>query len=206
MTRARIAALAAAMMAWSGLALQLALLIPKFASLGQALWRFFGFFTILSNLTAAIVMTALALRPSARIAGPRARLAATAAVLLVGIVYSIALRRYWNPTGWRAVSDHMLHDASPLLVLLAWLLGSPGDLRWRDALWALPLPAVYFGYAMARGAVDGWYAYWFLDPARLPPAQFVLSFILLLAANGAIGLLLVGNSRLAGRWTAPING
>src|SRR4051794_27886451 len=54
-----IAGLAAAV-GWAGLALQYALMVP---SLGPALglWRFAGFFTILTNIGAAAVATSIAL-------------------------------------------------------------------------------------------------------------------------------------------------
>lgn len=201
---AQIAAGVAALAAWAGLALQYGLLVGTFAEQGQsalaAAWRFLGYFTILTNLAVAIVATAMAVRLGARLAGPRVRLAVAAAIVLVGIVYSLALRHVWSPTGLQAWADHLLHDASPLLFLLAWGLAGHGGLHWRDAWWALPLPGLYFLYGMVRGAMEGWYAYWFLDPASLPPPQFAGSIALLLAACGLIGLLLVALDRALGRW------
>lgn len=200
---ARIAAAIAALAAWSGLALQYWLLAGSFADEGRsalaAAWRFLGYFTILTNLAVAIVATAMAVRPEARIAGPRARLAVAAAIALVGIVYSLALRHVWSPTGAQAVADHLLHDASPPLFLLAWALAGHGGLKWRDAWWALPLPGGYFLYGMARGAAEDWYAYWFLDPASLPAAQFAGNIVLLLAACGAMGAVMVAVDRWLGR-------
>ena len=66
-----------------------------------AVWRFFGFFTILSNLAAACVMTHAALRPQARrgLGAPRAGLLVASAMAIVGIVYSIALRALWTRRG-----------------------------------------------------------------------------------------------------------
>jgi hypothetical protein len=52
-----------------------------------------------------------------------------------------------------------------------------GDLRWRDLKWALAGPAIYLAYALARGAIDGWYAYWFLDPNRQTLAELMLGII-----------------------------
>jgi hypothetical protein len=203
MGRARAVALLAAAIAWVALALQLWLLIGQFADqgkgAGEAVWRFVGFFTIIANLAAAITASAMALRLAARPAGPRMRLAMAATMVLVGLTYSVALRHIWSPSGWAAVADHTLHDASPFAFLLAWLLSDHGRLGWRDSLWALPLPATYFGYAMLRGAGDGWYAYWFLDPAALPPVRFMGNVVLLMAICWAIGLLLVAIDRRLAR-------
>jgi len=49
------------------------------------------------------------------------------------------------------------------------------------------------------GAAEGWYAYWFLDPASLPAMLFAGNIVLLLAACGAIGTLLVAVDRRLGR-------
>ena len=76
------------------------------------------------------------------------------AIALVGLVYSLALRAVWNPTGWQAVADHALHDATPPLFLLAWALSSHGELAWRDALHAILPPFAYCLYAFVRGAAD----------------------------------------------------
>ncbi len=43
---------------------------------------------------------------------------------------------------------------------------------------------------MARGAADGWYAYWFLDPSRLAPAQMALNVVGLSLAFGAMAAVL----------------
>ncbi|MDZ3831070.1 MAG: Pr6Pr family membrane protein [Sphingopyxis sp.] len=160
----------AALVAWTGLGLQLGLLVRDYLadglSAGAALWRFLGYFTIVTNLFVALVASAAALAPRHRLASPRVRFAALCAILLVGIVYSLALRHVWDPQGLQAVVDHALHDAAPLLFLLGWLYAPHGMLGWRDLVWALPFPLAYLAYAVARGAVEGWYAYYFLDPSH----------------------------------------
>jgi hypothetical protein len=200
---ARIIAGMTGLITWTALALQLALLVGRLTgdghSLGFALWRFVGYFTILINFLVAIVSSAMALWPGGRLAGPRARLMTASAIALVGIVYSIALRHIWSPTGWQKVADHGLHDATPLLFLAAWLIFPHGSLRWRDALWAAAPPLAYGTYALSRGAADGWYAYYFLDPTQLPWPILLSNLGLLLVAFIAAGLLLVGADRLLAR-------
>lgn len=193
----------AALTASLALGLQLALTVGAMtadgASVAAATWRFLGFFTILTNLAVAVVGLAMARRSGSRLARPRVRLATAAAIALVGIVYSVALRAAWAPSGWQAVADHALHDATPPLFLLAWALSAHGALRWRDAAWAGAAPVAYFAYALSRAQVDGWYAYWFLDPATLGPARFTANAALLLAAFLAAGVLLVAADRFLGR-------
>jgi hypothetical protein len=193
------AALLAALAAWSMLGLQLALTLQNMAAAGLAagLWRYLGFFTILTNLGVAVVASAMVVKPS--LAGPRVRLATAASILFVAVVYSLALRNVWHPTGWQAVADHGLHDATPLLFLVAWLLADHGALKWRDALWAMAPPLAYCLYAFARGAADGWYAYWFLDPHALSPLKLAGCIAVLSAAVLIIAFALTAVDRRLGR-------
>jgi hypothetical protein len=193
------AALLAALTAWSMLGLQLALTLQNMAAEGLAagLWRYLGFFTILTNLGVAIVASVMAARPD--LAGPRLRLMTAASILFVAVVYSVALRSVWHPTGWQAVADHGLHDVVPLLFLVVWLLAGHGGLEWRYALWAVAPPLAYCLYAFARGAADGWYAYWFLDPHALGPLKLAGCIAVLAAAVLVISLGLTAIDRWLAR-------
>jgi hypothetical protein len=182
-----IAALAAAV-GWAGLALQFALITENLgAALG--LWRFVGFFTVLTNIGAAAVATAIALGVRRGLSGPRAQLMAATSMITVGIAYSVALRASWSPTGLQKVVDVMLHDATPLLWFVLWLVVRRSRLHWREIGWALLPPALYAAYALARGAIDGWYAYWFLDPARQNAQQLLASIAIMV---GGIALIAAG--------------
>ena len=193
------AALLAALAAWSTLGLQLALTLRTMAAEGLAagLWRYLGFFTILTNLGVAVVASLMVVRPD--LAGPRVRLMTAASILFVAVVYSVALRNVWHPTGWQAVADHGLHDVTPLLFLVAWLLAGRGALKWRDALWAMAPPLAYCLYAFARGAADGWYAYWFLDPHALGPLKLAGCIAVLTSAVLAIAFALTAVDRWLAR-------
>ena len=114
---------------------------------------------------------------------------ACGAIVVVGLVYSIALRAIWHPTGWQAVADHALHDATPPLFFVAWLASEHGALRWRDLWIALAAPSAYCIYALTRGAFDGWYAYWFLDPRSLSAMAMVSNIALLLAVFLAVAAI-----------------
>lgn len=205
--RAQWLAAVTAVVAWAALALQLGILVADMAAIGHgpvaALWRFLGFFTVLTNGLVAVVTTGTALHPAGRLATARLRLMAVVSIVLVGILYALLLRHVWNPTGWQAVADHMLHEAVPLLFLLVWLIADHGGLGWRDALWAMLPPVLYLAYALARGAADGWYAYWFLDPAQLGDTRMAINAGVLAAVFLATALVFLGLDRwLARRSTA----
>jgi len=193
----RIAAIAA-LVGWAGLALQLALIV---GSLGPPLgmWRFVGYFTILANIGAALVATAIALGSGRRLASARARLIAATSIALVGIVYSVSLRALWHPTGLQKVADVALHDASPLLFLAVWTLSPHPRLRWREIGWAMLPAAVYLAYALARGLADGWYAYWFLNPADQSAGELAASAGVVLCGFALVATVLVALDQWLGR-------
>lgn len=207
-TATRVAAAITALVALGALGLQLVLLKTLLAAQGfsfaQSLWRFLGYFTLLTNIGAAIVTGMMAVSPNSRFAGPHARFATAVSIAVVGLVYSIALRAAWNPTGWQAVADHALHDATPLMFLTAWALSDHGRLRWRDALWGALPPALYCVYAFIRGVADGWYAYWFLNPARMSMAQLAGTMGVLLTGVLLVAITLLTVDRWLGRATPSL--
>jgi hypothetical protein len=196
--RTRIIAAVAALVGWAGLALQLVLIVRN---LGPALglWRFFGFFTVLTNIGAAAVATAIAVGGARGLAGARARLIAATSIIIVGIVYAVALRATWNPTGAQKVADIALHEATPWLWLLLWFIAPSTRLAWREIGWALVPPVVYFIYAAARGAVDGWYAYWFLNPARQGVGELFATVAIMLCGFTVLAGALVAIDRWRAR-------
>jgi len=191
----RTIAAVTALIGWAALALQLALIIDN---LGPALglWRFAGFFTILTNVGVAVVASAIALDNRGALCGPRARLMAATSVAIVGIVYSFALRALWNPTGLQKLADLALHDATPLLFVVVWLLSPHPRLAWRDVSWAILPPVLYAIYALGRGSLDGWYAYWFLNPNEQSAVELLASIAAMLCGTAAVAAVLVAADRL----------
>ena len=190
----RIFAAIAGLVGWAGLVLQLSLIVGNLG-FPLGLWRFVGFFTILTNIGAASVATAIALGATSGLGGARARLMAATSIITVGIVYSVALRALWSPTGLQKVADALLHDATPLLWLLLWLAVRTPRLQWREVGWALLPPALYAAYSLARGAIDGWYAYWFLDPAKQSMPELAVSIVVMIAGIAAVAAALIQLNR-----------
>lgn len=115
----------------------------------------FSYFTVLSNVFAAVVALLGVFNPvSAQIRG--------AAVLYMGttgIVYWLLLRGIDVQTP--AYANWVLHTIVPILVVAEWLL-APERTR-RAWLW-LSFPLAYLVYTLVRGPIVGWYPYPFMDP------------------------------------------
>jgi hypothetical protein len=192
MGAARWIAAVVALIAAVGLILQFVIFAER-VGIGLATWRYFGFFTILSNIAIAAIAAAIALGSDGRLTSARSRLMGLTAIVTVGFVYSILLRSLWNPTGLQKVVDMILHDLSPLLYAVLWALLPHGSLTWGDLKWALTPPALYLGYALARGEIDNWYPYYFINPNLQSTAELIGSIlgvliVFAIVAGGAIAV------------------
>ena len=202
---ARITAVLGASLAAAAVALQFGLMLDRFASHGgtplATLWRFLSFFTNLSNLFAALVLAHAALRPRLRtgLAAPAVEAAATLAVLMAGILNSALLSGRFHPRGLFLISDLALHEAVPLVVALFWLLRPHGGFCVRDAALTLAWPLLYCVYALLRGAADGWYPYYFLDPVSLGLFGLIASIAGLGLAFLTAALILLAADHLLAR-------
>ena len=122
----RVTAAVIACIAWFALGLQLYLMIATAPAGGPtALVRvvnYFSFFTILTNLLVAVVLTiSLVTAETAwgRFFASAAARAGTAVYIgIVGATYSLLLRQLWNPQGAGKLADVLLHDAVPLFYVV----------------------------------------------------------------------------------------
>ena len=131
--------------------------------------NFFSFFTIESNIFAAVVLIAFGLNLVGSPASQTAELVRGAAVLYMvttGIVYGLLLSGYTDElntgTDW---VNNVVHRIFPLVLLADWLIDPP-DVRipFRRALVWLAFPIVYLIYSLIRGPIVDWYPYPFLNP------------------------------------------
>jgi hypothetical protein len=186
-----------ALLAWTGLAAQFAALYEQHESAGEAAWIMLRFFTILTNLAIAVVMTTIA---AGRPARPSLLAGLSLWILLVGIVYGLLLRNV-AMGGHSPLANMLMHLATPVAVPIFWLAFAPkGRLRRRDPwLWAA-FPLAYFAYAMVRGAIEQRYPYPFIDVAKIGWLHTSINSLAIAAAFVAAGYgLLRLDRRLAPR-------
>jgi hypothetical protein len=199
-TLRRLAALTLAVIAWSALLLQLCLTINNYAAQGRpasaAILFYLGFFTVLTNLLAAICLSCAAMQKdlSARMISFAA--AATAYMAMVGIIYSLLLRHVWEPQAWQKVADVLLHDVMPVSIFLFWLLLVPKKrLNWRSPLPWLIYPLGYLGVTLLVGAATGRYPYPFVDVGLLGYGRVSLNAVMITLAFLILSYVLVAIDR-----------
>lgn len=189
----------------AGLGLQYWLLYADMSANGASpldvLWRFYVYFTLLTNTFVTLVFARAALKPDSLIGlnAPRVELMAVTSIMFVCIVYNLLLAARWDPQGWQKVADVIVHNAVPVLFLVFWTLRPHGALKWRDAVFAAAWPLAYAVYGLARGLFDGFYPYFFMDPTSASYGQIALNLVGLVVAFMLGASLLIGISRALAR-------
>ncbi|WP_083587168.1 Pr6Pr family membrane protein [Agrococcus sp. Marseille-P2731] len=169
---------------------------------GERASEHFAYFTVQSNILVIVVMAWMLLVPQER--RPRwfdhLRGAATAYIVLTGIVYAVLLAQPDEVWSWSIeFTNAAQHRIIPWLVGLDWLLvATHRRIRLGRAVWWMLYPIAYLACSLLRGGlVDGWFPYPFLDPGEhggwagllWPTGQVLIAFfvgILLVAALGRL--------------------
>lgn len=194
-----------ALIGFFGLGLQYWLLYADMSAHGASFfeitWRYFVWFTLLTNTFVTLVMARAAWKPESLtgLNAPRIELMAVTSILFVCIVYNLLLASRWDPQGWQKVADVIVHDVVPITFAIFWLVRPHGALAWRDAVFAALWPLAYAVYGLTRGLFDKFYPYFFMDPTTLSYGQIAVNLVGLVVAFMIGALLLLGISRALGR-------
>lgn len=146
-----------AILGWSGLAIQLDLILLARWTSGASVLNEVGQLLRLF-LSPAPGCCGVDLRNTRRESAgrrfflqPKVRSGICVSIIVVGGAYSL-LRNLWQPEGLQWLANELLHDVMPVLYALYWWWCVPkGALRIRHiGLWVL-YPIVYFGYILLRG-------------------------------------------------------
>lgn len=186
--------------------------------MGFMIVNFFSFFTIDSNVLAAVtagIGVVVLLRSGSREPSwfTTLRLAAVTYMTVTLVVYNLLLRGIELPqgqtVGW---SNEILHVVAPLLVIVDWLF-APGRnrLEWSRIWVVVVFPIVWTAYTLIRGpfAIDAltgnpWYPYPFMNPETSANGYLSVAFYVLLI-TGIFLATAAGAIRISRRWeAAPI--
>lgn len=154
-------------------------------SKGETILRFFGYFTIDTNILVALCFTAIAFNGRSKLSdfftSASTLTAATVFILIVGIVYNLLLRSLWSPQGFQKLADELLHSIIPLLMPAYWLLFiSTKELNTKNILSWLIYPVIYMIYGLIHGAITKFYPYPFVDVTKLGYSKTLLNSAIIL--------------------------
>lgn len=154
--------------------------------------RTLSFFTIQSNILAALTAAQLAVDPARDgLVWRVVRLDALLGITVTGIVYSTVLARVHEPIGWEQISTNIVfHYVVPIMTVVGWMLFGPRPrISLPVVLRALLWPVLWFGYSLVHGAISGWYPYPFVDVTAHGYPQVLINAVLVTLVLGAAGAL-----------------
>jgi hypothetical protein len=158
--------------------------------------EYFAYFSIQGTLIAAVMLgytgwlswTGTPERKEVTIA----RVSATTYEIVIAVVYNALLRGTPGDVrdagyAWPVIPNEIMHVWAAVLILLDWLLiaGYP-KLRLKASLWVAVFPLAWLAFSVTRGIIDGWWAYWFLNPNEKAGVAGMLEYI------GGITVLMIG--------------
>lgn len=199
---AKFVTLIIALTGWFAVITQLLLIIDnREVSVEKTLFRFFGFFTVDTNIIVALCFTCIFIGTKYRLGRfffkPATITAITVYITIVGIVYNLILRSLWEPAGLQKTVDELLHTVIPALVIVFWLAFVPiGQLKWKNVFPWLIYPVIYMTYALVHGAITKWYPYPFVDVNRLGNNKTLINAGGILLIIFALSLAMIATGKL----------
>jgi hypothetical protein len=192
----------AAVIGWIALVLQLYLIIVnRTASIPETLLRYFGFFTILTNILVAVSLTMVYLKGISEnghfLTRPKTLTATAVYITVVGLIYNVILRFQWAPQGLAKLVDELLHSVMPALFIFFWIKFVPKQsIQWKNILPLLIYPLVYLGYTLLRGSFAAWYPYPFINVTDLGYSIVLINSAFVTAAFLVIAVLFTGIAKM----------
>jgi len=186
---------------WFAILAQFVLMIQnRLVDIPETIILYFSFFTILTNILVALFFTVTAFQvkkfPYKLLSTSGAITAVTAFILIVGLVYQIALRSIWEPTGLQFIVDELLHTIIPLFMLIYWFFNvTKDDLQLRTVFKWLVYPVTYIIFIIVRGYLSGYYPYPFLNIKEIGFEKTMMNITIIIALAITIFVVLssIGN-------------
>lgn len=190
----RLTAAAISLAIAAALVLQTTLNLERDGSPLVAFALLLRYFTIWSNLAAALLLGWIAAGRQV----PQAVLFALATALtIVAIVYWALLAADHHPVGLDRITNQIFHSLAPAATIGWWLVFARGPAQATRGLAAVVVaPIIYTVVVLAYGSVSGFYPYFFLDRARFGWAQIAFNVTGLAMFFLAMGALLLGLRRI----------
>ncbi|GAA4757155.1 MULTISPECIES: Pr6Pr family membrane protein [Flavobacterium] len=194
-----------ALLGWFAIIDQFLLMLEnRTTSVPEMIIRFFSFFTILTNIIVAFYFTNqffTSKKTSESLFNKAGSLTAiTIYITVVGLVYQIALRHLWKPTGLQRIIDELLHTVIPTLVIIYWFFYEQKlKLKWKMIPKFLLYPLFYLGYILLRGKFSDFYPYPFINVTELGWPQIGINILVLFSVFLILSILFVGIGKLVSK-------
>jgi hypothetical protein len=128
----------------------------------------YSYFTVVSNLLVAVILTILVFKPSGHGNVFKVlRLDTLLMITVTGIVYWVLLAPTSNPQELNRITDLLFHTLVPIFTVVVWLVVGPRDwIRWWMIFAALIVPLLWAVYTLVRGSIINAYPYDFINVSK----------------------------------------
>jgi hypothetical protein len=175
--------------------------------------EYFAYFSIQGTLIASVMMAYTGWLAWSGTAEKRqvtiARVSATTYSIVIALVYNALLRGTPGDIrdagyAWPVVPNEIMHVWAAVFMLLDWLVvAGASQVRLRAAFWVAAFPLAWLAFSVTRGIVDGWWAYWFLNPNDEGGLTGMFTYIGgITVLMISLGFILLGARKLISRITA----
>ena len=183
---------------WFAIIAQFILMLEnRTTTIPEMVVRFFSFFTILTNILVASYFTNQIITSKGKTENLFSKTGSLTAITIyitvVGLVYQIALRHLWKPTGLQMIVDELLHTIIPTLTIIYWFLyEQKAELKWKMIPKFLLYPLFYLGFILVRGKLSGFYPYPFINVTTLGWPQTLINILVLFGVFLVLSSFFIG--------------
>ena len=176
---------------------------PGLAGLTGRLADTASYFTNLSNLLVAIVLTMLARNPDRRgLVWSTVRMDSLVMISITGLIYAIVLAPDAQVEGLDIIVNSIKHYIVPAMTVFLWLLVGPRrQLTLASVFTALVIPIVWAVLTLIRGEFIDAYPYGFLNVIAYGLPAVLVNIVGVAALGIVLGLLFWAVDLLLGRRT-----
>lgn len=165
--------------------------------------NFFSYFTVQSAMAGVVLFVIAAVIAFRQPVDPpwldMFRALVTTYIVVSGIVFltiviQSSTREYTIDVPWSA---QVLHFWIPLFAVVDWIADTgKARLSWKPLPWVIVYPLFWCAFTLVRGAVVGWYPYFFLDPAQVNGVATLVYSSIVVVIMTAIAATLISLTRL----------
>jgi len=121
----------------------------------------------------------------------------TVYITITLIFFAILLAPFYQPTGWAAFSNLILHYITPIAFIVDWILTeNKTRYSWKYLpYWVFTYPVCYQAFIFIHGAFTGNYIYYFFNVNALGILGVVLFVSIIFATGIVLGIVYIAINR-----------
>ena len=127
--------------------------------------------------------------------------ASTVYITITLVFFAILLAPFYQPTGWAAFSNLILHYVTPIAFIIDWILTeNKKRYTWKYLpYWIFIYPVCYLAFVFIHGTFTGSYIYYFFDINALGILGVFLFVSVIITTGIVLGCLYIAINRIRTR-------